>query len=87
MKQGNLNILKSAKMLLDSTSISKHVVLMFDETYLQKREEYAGGELVGADTDGNLYKGIMCFMIVGWIEGEIEKLVKDLHGIGFRVST
>ena len=68
MKQGNLNILKSAKMLLDSNSISKDVVLMFDEMYLQKRDEYAGGELVGADadTDGNLYEGIMYFMIVGF---------------------
>ena len=66
MKQGNLKILKSAKMLLDFNSISKDVVLMFDEMYLQKREEYAGGELVGADTDGNLYKGIVCFMIVGF---------------------
>ena len=57
MKQGTLNILKSAKMLLDSNSISKDVVLVFDEMNLQKREEYAGGKLVGADTDGNLYKG------------------------------
>ena len=64
MNQGNLNILKFAKMLLDSNSISKDVVLMFDQMYLQKREEYAGGELVGADTDGNLYKGIVSFMIV-----------------------
>ena len=31
MKQGNLKILKSAKMLLDFNSISKDVVLMFDE--------------------------------------------------------
>ena len=64
MKEGNLNIFKSAKILLDSNSISKDVVLMFGEMYLQKREEYAGGELVGADTDGNLYEGIVCFMIV-----------------------
>ena len=66
MKQGNLNILKSAKMLLDSKSISKDVILMFDEMYLHKREEYAGGKLVGADADGNLYEGIVCFMIVGF---------------------
>ena len=42
---------------------------MFDEVCLQKQEEYAGGELLtGADPDGNLYKGIMCFMIVVRIE-------------------
>ena len=31
---------------------------MFDEMYLQKREEYGGGELVGIDEDGELFKGI-----------------------------
>ena len=38
---------------------------MFDEMYLQKREEYAGGKLIGADTVGNLFKDIVCFMITG----------------------
>ena len=38
---------------------------MFDEMFLQKCEEFAGGEVVGADEDGELYKGVMCFMIVG----------------------
>ena len=68
-------------MLLDSNSISKDVVLMFDEIYLQKREEYAGGELVGADTDGNLYKGIMCFMIVG-LQENVPFVVKAIPETG-----
>ena len=51
--------------MLDSNSSSKDIILMFDEMCLQKREEYAGGELLtGTDHDDNLYKGIMCFMIV-----------------------
>ena len=33
--------------------------------YLQKSEEYVGGELVGVDEDGELFKGIISFMIVG----------------------
>ena len=55
--------------MLNSNSSSKDIILMFDEVCLQKQEEYAGGELLtGADPDGNLYKGIMCFMIVVRIE-------------------
>ena len=33
--------------------------------YLQKCEEYFGGDLIGCGEDGNLYKGLVCFMIVG----------------------
>ena len=38
---------------------------MFDEMYLQKGTQYQGGKMLGADEMGNLYKGIVCFMIVG----------------------
>ena len=38
---------------------------MFDEMYLQKAAQYQAGEYVGADEEGNLYKGIMAFMVVG----------------------
>ena len=31
----------------------------------KKSEEYVGGELVGVDEDGELFKGIISFMIVG----------------------
>ena len=62
--QGSVDIFKLAKRRLDSNCSSKDIILMFDEVCLQKREEYAGGELLtGTDPDGNLYKGIMCFMI------------------------
>ena len=40
-------------------------MLMFDEIYLQKCEKYEGGETTGADFSGNIYKGLVCFMIVG----------------------
>ena len=41
------------------------MILIFDEIYLQKCEEYVGGETFGSDEGGNLYKGMMTFMIVG----------------------
>ena len=33
--------------------------------YLQKCAQYAGGEYVGADVDGNLYNSVVVFMING----------------------
>ena len=41
------------------------ICLLFNEMYLQKCEEYFGGELKGCGEDGNLYKGLVCYMIVG----------------------
>ena len=33
--------------------------------YLQKCEEYTGSQLIGAATNGELYKGIVSFIISG----------------------
>ena len=33
--------------------------------YLQKCEEYFGGEQIGSDDNGELYKGTIYFMIAG----------------------
>ena len=49
--------------------------------YLQKREEYSGGELTGADPDDNPYKGIMCFVIVG-LKENVPYVVKDIPETG-----
>ena len=38
---------------------------MFDDMYLQKCEEYCGGEIIGANEINELYKGLLSFMIVG----------------------
>ena len=40
-----------------------------------KYTEFASGECVGADGDGNLYKGVVVFMIVG-IKEPIPYVVK-----------
>ena len=65
LTSGKIDALSSAKLLKSSGKISEDVILMFDEIYLQKCEEYEGGETTGADFSGNLYKGLECFMIVG----------------------
>ena len=54
---------------------------IFDEMYQQKREEYTGRELTGADPDDNPHKGIMCFMIVG-LKDNVPFVVKDIPETG-----
>ena len=52
-------------MLRDNGSLSDDITLIFDEMYLEKSEQFTGSELVGSNEEGNLYRGIMCFMIAG----------------------
>ena len=49
---------------------------MFDEMYLQKCEEYFAGGLVGCNSKGELYKGLVCFMIVG-LKNSIPYVIKS----------
>ena len=74
---GKLDALKTAKVLRENGNISEDVILMFDEMFLQKCEEYSGGESVGADENGELYKGVVSFMIVG-LKSNVPYIVKAL---------
>ena len=38
---------------------------MFDKMYLQKCEEYFVGDLVGCNSEGEIYKGLVYFMKAG----------------------
>ena len=62
---GGVDAIKAAKYLKAKGKISRDVILMFDEMYLQKGSQFHGGDFVGEDEEGRFYKGIVCFMIVG----------------------
>ena len=62
-----IDAIKYAQALKDG-KISEDICLLFDEKHLQKCEEYFGGELIGSDENGELDKGIVCFMIEGMKE-------------------
>ena len=64
LTSGGVDAMKACKLLLNQGSIDKDVVLLLDEIYIQKEAQYVGGEYIGADGDGNLFKGVMVFMIV-----------------------
>ena len=55
--------IKYAQALKDG-KISENICFLFDEFFYKICEEYFGGELNGSDEYGELYKGIVCFMIV-----------------------
>ena len=56
--------LKAVKLLLNKRKIDKDIVLLTDEMYLQKELQFQQGKLIGCDDNGNLFKGIVTFMIV-----------------------
>ena len=62
---GGVDAMKAAKYLKAKGKISRDIILMFDEMYLQKGSQFHAGDCVGEDEEGRLYKGIVCFMIVG----------------------
>ena len=53
------------KKLYEKGSCSRDCILMMDGIYLQKPAPYQLGEYVGVDEEGNLYKGIVAFMVFG----------------------
>ena len=52
--EGQLNIVKCPKSLKSQRVISEDIVFMFDEIYLQKCEEYCGGQIIGANENNEL---------------------------------
>ena len=65
ISSGTIDAVKCANALRIEGKISEDVCMIFDEMYLQKRQEHFWGEMIGCDDEGELYKGIVCFMIVG----------------------
>ena len=63
LSRGGVDSLKAVKVLLEQEKIDKDIVLLLDEIYLQKDVDYSGGKMIGCDEDGNMFKGVMTFMI------------------------
>ena len=62
IQQRGVNSIKALKILRENGKISNEMV---DKMYLEKATHYHSDEYVGADNEGNLYKGRVAFMIVG----------------------
>ena len=64
ISSGTIDAVKCARTLIDEAKIYSNVCLMFDEMYLQKREEYFAGDLVDCNSEGELCKVLVSFTIV-----------------------
>ena len=62
---GSLDPVASAIILKENGKISFDVILIFDEIYIQRCEEYSGGASLCVDENGSLYNGVVCLMIAG----------------------
>ena len=51
------------KVLLGQKKIGEYVVLSLDEIRLQNDAQFEDGKLLGVNSDGNLFKSVMTFMI------------------------
>ena len=60
-----IDAIKCAQSSRKEGKISETVCKLFDEMYLQKCQEYFVDNPIGYGEDGNLYKGLVCFMNVG----------------------
>ena len=65
VSSGTIDAAKCANKLRIEGKISEDVCMIFDEMYLLKSQEHFEGEMIGCDDEGELYTGIVCFMIVG----------------------
>ena len=66
IQNGGVDSVKAAKALKEKGELSEEIILMADEMYLQKGTQFHGGNYVGADEKGELYNGIVVFMINGF---------------------
>ena len=82
IQQGGVNSIKALKVLRENGKISNDCILMLDEMYLEKPTQYHSAEYVGADDEGNLYKGRVAFMIVG-LKESIPYIVQAIPEVKF----
>ena len=76
ISSGTIDDVKCAQTLGNQGKVSSDVCLMFDEMYLEKCEGYFAEDLMGCNSEGELYKGLVCFMIVG-LKNSIPYVIKS----------
>ena len=64
ISKGKIDAIIYAQALKKDGKISEDICLLFDEMYLQKCEEYFGGEQIGSYENGELYKGIVYSLVL-----------------------
>lgn len=65
LKEGKIDSMKFLKSLRENKSLSKDIIIIFDEMYLQKCAEYSGGDVIGINEEKECYRSVVSFMVVG----------------------
>ena len=65
LRTGKIVTLDVARRLYEKGALSKDVILMADEMYLKKAVQYSNGCYIGADENGNMYRSVVVFKIIG----------------------
>ena len=76
LSKGGIEPTKSLNLMLESGTISSDCVLLLDEIYLQEGVQYHGCSLIGIDEEGELYTGVVTFMVVGLNKKSIPSVIK-----------
>ena len=64
LSKGGIEPIKALKLMMETGKVSADCVILVDEMYLQKGAQYHGCSFIGAGDNGNLYSGIVVFMVV-----------------------
>ena len=64
LKSQSVDTSKGLCALRDNLLFSDNVVLLLDKMYIQQEVQYDGRELIGCNSELQMYKSILCFMVV-----------------------
>ena len=64
LKSKSFDSCKALLSLKENSLYGSDVVLLLDEMYLQQQLQYDGRDLTGCDSELQMYKSILCFMVV-----------------------
>ena len=74
---GNVGTASVTTALKQQGRISGDFILILDKIYLQESEEYFGRDIFRTNEDRDLYKGMLCFVIIG-LKNSIPCVIKSV---------
>ena len=64
LKSHTIDSIKALCTLRNNSLIGNDVVILLDEMYLQTQVQFNGKSVIGCDSDLNVFKSVLCFMVV-----------------------
>ena len=80
LKSGGNDNSKALIALRGINSISEPVLKLFDEMYLHQCDQYSGGKVEGSYANGNLFTGLVCYMVIG-LKSNVPYVVRAVSNV------